>query len=85
MYAIIAMYTTLTKGGSILSEMAITVAEAAELLKIHKTTVIRLFHSGDLKGYRRTKGGPIMLYVDSVKRYIEEAQGRPVPVALKAR
>ena len=68
-----------------MSRMAVTIAEAAHRLELHPSTTNRLFHSGDLEGYRKTRGGQIMIYVDSIETYIREVQGRPVPAALEAR
>lgn len=62
-----------------------TVEEAKLLLDLSKTTVLRLYHSGQLQGYQITSGvtAPIRLYKESIFKFITNVQKRSLPSSLK--
>lgn len=61
-----------------------SVTEAAKLLNVGRTTVIRLFHAGDLEGFRKTtaRSSHIRIYNASLEKF-KEAQRRQTAEAKK--
>jgi excisionase family DNA binding protein len=54
-----------------MARQALTATQAAQELNISRTTVLRLFHARQLKGFRAT-GAPaahLRIYVDSIEAF----------------
>lgn len=54
----------------------ISVTEACELLSVHRNTLYKLIHDGELPAFKLTPGGRWRFSRDELEQWLEDKQGR---------
>jgi excisionase family DNA binding protein len=69
-----------------MARQVLTATQAAQELNISRTTVLRLYHDGQLRGFRATGAGAahLRIYVDSVEAFKSLQERQPEGAKLPA-
>ena len=62
-----------------MARQALTATQAAQELNISRTTVLRLYHAGSLRGFRATgaSAAHIRIFLDSVEEFKKVQERQP--------